>query len=46
MSLLIVLGLSLLAIFVVLGATFAWVVRLASIEEGVRMPKNDGTELS
>lgn len=41
MSLLIVLGLSLLAIFVVLGTTFAWVVRLASIEES-DTSKQDG----
>jgi hypothetical protein len=46
MSLLIMLGLSLLAIFVVLGATFAWVVRLASIEQGSGVPKNDEPELS
>ena len=33
MSLVIVLGLSLLAIFLVFGAAFAWVVRLASLEK-------------
>ncbi len=41
MSLAIVLSLSLLAIFLVFGAAFAWVIRLASEEKAPSEPLDD-----